>query len=404
MPLSVAIITSWPSSINGIADYSKRLYIAMAKLTPLLKLTILADILYNSTIQTSIECNNVYVKRVWSDKTLPLDIPKLVKEVVASDSRIVHIQYEYWLYGRGIGALIFLLLLPCLKLIRRKIVMTLHGLIPLSSFENSDILTYHKIPLPLRLAKYASLIYIKLLCSFSDIVIVHLRIMRKVLEKQYGINAEKVCIIPHGVDEVGQANAARNSPLKRIFLVFGSIRPDKGIEHIIKAFTNVIQRGKHNDARLIIAGQYDEKISPESKGYIDSLTKNIKHLGLEEKVQIFFNVTYERVKKLYTSAYVIILNYLDRNVLAASGPLALAIAYGRPPIVTKIPRFLEFKDYVIFVKAGDEKQLTKAIKVLIENTNLYSTLRSKLLHIRSVWCWRKIAIHHLNLYIRTLNA
>lgn len=400
MPLSVAIITSWPPSINGIADYSKRLYIAMAKLTPQLKLIILADKLNNYTLQDDTKCSNIYIKRIWNGKTLLLDIPNLIKEIVASNSRIVHVQYEYWLYGKGARALIFLLLLLCLKLIRRKIIVTLHGLIPLSSFENSDILKYHRIPLPSRLAKNASLIYIKLICFLSDKVIVQLHIMRKVLGKQYKINAKKVCVIPHGVDEV---NVATNNPSQKIFLVFGSIRPDKGIEHIIKAYANVVQRDKHNDTRLIIAGQYDEKISPESKGYINSLIKYIKYLGLKEKVQILVNVPYEKVKELYTNAYAIILNYLDRNVLATSGPLALAIAYGKPVIVTKITRFHEFEDYVLFVKAGAEEQLMKAMKALIEDIDLYSTLRSRLLHVRYMWCWRKIAIHHLNLYLKTLS-
>lgn len=401
MPLSVVIITSWPPSINGIADYSKRLYIAMANSAPQLKLTILADKLNSTIPQVGSEYNNIYVKRVWSYKTLLLDIPDLVREVVSSGSGIVHVQYEYWLYGRGVRALILPLLLLCLKLLRRKIVVTLHGLIPLSSFEKNEILKYHRITLPLRLAKYASLIYIKLLCFLSDKVIVHLRIMRKVLEEQYRVSTKKLCVIPHGVDKV---NMTRSNPLQRIFLVFGSIRPDKGVEYIIKAFANALQKSKHHDAKLIIAGQYNERISPESKGYINNLIKYIKHLGLKEKVQIFVNVPYEKMKELYANAYATILNYLDRDVLAASGPLALTIAYGKPAIVTKIPRFREFKDHVIFMEAGNEKQLMKIMKTLMENTNPNSTLRSRLLRARSMWYWRKIAIYHLNLYLEVLSA
>lgn len=400
MTVPIAIITSWPPSLNGIADYSNKLYLAISDLSPQLQLVILAEKLKSSNHEEdSTKHKNIHVRRVWSSDTLLMDLFNVIKEILKSNARIVHVQYEYWLYGRGTRALVLPLLILYLKLIRRKIVVTLHGIISITSFESGSVLRYHKINMPLRLAKYASLLYIKLLSFLSDQIIVHLHIMRKVLEEQYRINGKKICVIPHGIDNV---NVVNSNPKVRIFLVFGHIRPDKGIENIIRAFAKVAQKANMNNIRLIIAGQYDENLSPESKGYIYKLIKYIKYLGLDKKILIHLNVSQEKINELYTDAYAIVLNYLDKDVLAASGPLSLAIAYTKPIIAAKIPRFLEFKDYVIFVESGDTEELADIMKSLIEDYDNYSSLRGKLLIARSKWSWRKVSICHLNLFFRLL--
>ena len=396
--MRIGVITSWPPEINGISDYSKQLYEALASITPRIKIRIK---IYARIPGDLREVNTSYsqsgsleVEYSWSNKD-PLYLFKLLKKIMKDNVEIVHVQYEYWLYGRGLKALLLPALLALLRLMKKKVVVTLHGLLVLTQLDR-NFKKFHKFNAPIYLFKIFSIIYIRILSALSNIIVVHLHLMKELLKHQYGVNVEKIRVIPHGILYIG-TDSNINQEERVTFTVFGSIRPDKGIEKILEAFSKLVEA--HGNVELVIAGQYDPSISPEASGYLNVIWNAVRRFNLEKHVVLKHNLPFEEVCSIYQKSYAVILNYLDKSIVAASGPLALAFAFAKPAIVSKIPRFFEYRYFTLLVDPEDVDEIAKSMKTLIEDRNLYSSLTRKLEALRSIYSWRNIAREHLYMYV-----
>ena len=398
--MKVGVITNWPPEISGLSDYSKQLYETLASLTPTIKIKIYAHI-PSKLQEVATSCkqrNNLEVEYAWTNKD-PLYPLKLLKAIVRDHVKIVHIQHEYWLYGRGVKAVLLPVFLILLRLIGKTVIITLHGLLVLTQLDK-DFKKFHEFNIPPCLLKTFPIIYVRVLSMLSNMIIVHLNVMKEILKQQYGINAEKIHVIPHGILSMGTNSSLNdiNREEKAVFTTFGSIRPDKGIENILKAFSKLTKI--YDNVELIIAGQYDPSMSPEASGYLNVIQNAIRKLNLEKHVMLKLNLPYEEVYSIYQKSYAIILNYLDKSVIAASGPLALAFAFTKPVIASKIPRFLEYRNFMLLVDPENIDELAKCMRELIEIKNLYSSLTRKLEALRSTYSWQNVAKEHLNMYAK----
>lgn len=397
----VGVITSWPPYTCGLSEYSKYLYETLAKIFPKVRIVIYAckvDEQTSAKYKLHIaKLDNIVVKYSWNNRSFTYPF-KLFRNLVRDRVRLVHIQHEYWVYGRGLKALLLPLLMVMLKLSRRKIILTLHGILYLSKL-NKSFKRHHKTRLPIFLVKLFALVYMRLLDTLSNIIIVHLDMMRRVLAEEYRVKKDKIHVIKHGVDDSIIPKFKPTLAYVKI-LTFGTLRPDKGIEHILTAFKELVR--KHPDLRLIIAGSYNPYISPESKGYLKHICSHIKEDKINKNVYVYVNVPQEQISKLYEDADIIILNYQDESVLAASGPLALAIAYEKPIIVTDIPRFMEYKPYTVTIRLRDVDSLKRALERLINDKKTYEKLVHKLRGIKAKLSWRNMAYQHIQLYQRLL--
>jgi len=398
--MKVGVITSWPPEISGLSDYSKQLYETLASLTPTIKIKIYAHI-PSKLQEVATSCkqrNNLEVEYAWTNKD-PLYPLKLLKAIVRDHVKIVHIQHEYWLYGRGVKAVLRPVFLILLRLIGKTVIITLHGLLVLTQLDK-DFKKFHEFSIPPCLLKTFPIIYVRVLSMLSNMIIVHLNIMKEILKQQYGINAEKIHVIPHGILSMGTNSSLNdiNREEKAVFTTFGSIRPDKGIENILKAFSKLTKI--YGNVKLVIAGQYDPSISPESLGYLNVIQKVIRRSNLGKHVTLKLNLPYEEVCNIYRKSYAVILNYLDKSVIAASGPLALAFAFAKPVIASKIPRFLEYQSYVLLVDPDNRNELAKHMQALIEDRELYNSLTRKLEEMRSIYSWQNVTKEYLYVYVR----
>ena len=400
--MKVGVITSWPPEISGLSDYSKQLYETLASLAPKIKIYAHTPSKLQKANTSYKQGNSLEVKYAWTNKD-PLYPFKLLKAIIRDNVEIVHVQHEYWLYGRGLKALLLPVLLALLRLMRKTVVITLHGLLVLTQLDK-DFKKFHKFNVPLYLLKIFSIVYVRILSILSNIVIVHLNVMKEILKYQYGVNAEKVHVIPHGILGMRTDSILNdiNREEKVVFTTFGSIRPDKGIENILKAFSKLAKI--YDNVKLIIAGQYNPSMSPEASGYLNVIQNAIRRLNLEKHVMLKLNLPYEEVCNIYRKSYAVILNYLDKSVIAASGPLALAFAFAKPVIASKIPRFLEYRNFMLLVDPENIDKLAKYMGELIENKNLYSSLTRKLEALRNTYSWQNIAKEHLDMYVKLVRC
>lgn len=162
------------------------------------------------------------------------------------------------------------------------------------------------------------------LAHLSNALIVHGESVRKDVEKIFRIR-DKIWVIPHGnYIDFYPNTIERNEARKRlcidegsfVYLFFGLIRPYKGLENLVKSFSQM----SGNNLLLIVGKPMDEKI----KHKIERITKNNNNIRLHmehipvEDVQVFLNVT-----------DVVVLPFTK---ITASGSVMLALSFGKPII------------------------------------------------------------------------
>jgi glycosyltransferase involved in cell wall biosynthesis len=210
---------------------------------------------------------------------------------------------------------VYLCLCGIFKLSRRPIVFTIH-----------NVLSHEHSPLFFQLSR--------LLFSMGDHFIVHSQLNRQQLMDSYAIPSKAISRIPHGpLDLQVNANANRSiiraelgfSPRHKVVLLFGAIRPYKGVETAISAFARV--RAQIPEARLLIVG----KVWHHWKPY-KSL---INHLGIGKQVVTHLEyVPSAEVHRYFCTADLVILPY--HHFDSQSGVGGTAVSFRKPLIVTKV--------------------------------------------------------------------
>lgn len=124
---------------------------------------------------------------------------------------------------------------------------------------------------------------------------------------------------------------------KKVLLFFGFIRPYKGLEHLIEAFSALASR--YPDVSLLIVGEHFMREKQEAAAQV----KLLSHLSPDDPVraQIVWIDRYipnEEVGRYFLAADVLIVPYLS---VTQSGPLQVAYAFDKPVIASNLPAFQE---------------------------------------------------------------
>ena len=169
---------------------------------------------------------------------------------------VLHIQYEVFLFGGFLYALLFPFLLTFLKLLKTPIVVTIHQVVPLSQVNKLFLKKLGVKGNPF-LFKIGLLLLINYVFFFSDSIVVHEKPFKKSLIEEYGCKQkEKIDVIPHGVEqdfkkiEKQHAKEVLNLKNKKIILFFGYLSTYKGIDILIDSLNYLHLK----DLVLIIAG------------------------------------------------------------------------------------------------------------------------------------------------------
>lgn len=180
----------------------------------------------------------------------------------------------------------------------------------------------------------------------------------------------------------------------RTVLFFGSIKPSKGLDHLIRAFALLLKRVP--DAFLIIAG---EPLNVDPAPY----ERLMRDLALEERA--LFRAAYvppELVPEHFVAADVVALPYLR---IYQSGVLHLAYTFGKPVVASNVGGLSEdvrMGKSGLLVPPGDENALARALGDLLQDPSLaaemgeYAKALSEEKH-----SWEAIARDTLEIY-RTL--
>jgi alpha-maltose-1-phosphate synthase len=264
----------------------------------------------------------------------------LLKGIATTSYDIVHIQGQSYL---------FFLFVPLLKLRKKRIFWTMHDV----DFRSTS---------PGIRGKLESF-QVKLLCQNEklsrqvNVIIVHGSMLKDKLVSR-GLNKNKIHVLPHFDYSylllLNSKSDANNS--NEYVLLFGKIKPYKGIDILIKA-SRIVRKKLGNKFRVMIAGK-------GNGSYLDSLlrTEDLEYIQIRNEFIRDFEIP-----ELFKKAKFLVLPYTDAS---QSGVISLAYTFSKPVIVSNVGSIAEYVEHGITgltFEAGDSTQLANCIIELVES-------------------------------------
>jgi glycosyltransferase involved in cell wall biosynthesis len=227
---------------------------------------------------------------------------------------LVLLQHEYGIYGGRAGSYV----LELLKHLTMPVVTTLHTVLRQPDPDQRMVMQQ--------------------IAALSARLIVMSEYSSRILQEVFGVPAEKIDLIPHGIPDLPfvESDVYKDSLSltgKDVLLTFGLLSPNKGFESVIRALPRILSR--HSDAVYVIAGATHPQVrAREGDRYRDQLQALAKELGVEREV-VFYNrfVSPQEMAALVGSADIYITPYCH-EAQAVSGTLAYALGAGKAIIST----------------------------------------------------------------------
>ncbi len=217
------------------------------------------------------------------------------------------------------------------------------------------------------------------------------------LERVYGVNPQKIFVIPHGVPDFGEKNrealkAKYSLQGRRIITTFGLIGPGKGLELGLKALAMIVSR--HPEAVYIIAGKtHPSLLRSEGEHYRIQIERQVKELRLERNV-VFVNrflsneelSDYLYMTDIYLSPY----PNLDQ---AVSGTLSFAVGCGRCIISTPYEHAQELlaSGRGLLANEPTPEDLAELLNRVLKNPQLQKDMEKKAADLGESLSWVRSA-------------
>lgn len=184
--------------------------------------------------------------------------------------------------------------------------------------------------------------------------------------KLMGVSHDKIEIIPNGINTREYQNHQEKGTFKekhginsneKIILYLGRLHKNKGIEMLIKAFSNVIKEFKN--VKLVIVGPDD--------GFLNYLKKLSETLNLKDKVQFVGPLYDDNKNEVYIDADV----FVTPNYSGFPITFLEASIHGVPIVATNRGDRLDWiENKVGFIVEFDEDQLSNAILTILLNEDM----------------------------------
>ena len=376
----VAYVSSYPPRECGIATFTKNLVSATNKLG-ILRNPLIVAMNERETIYNYNRFVKFYIRR-----DFPGDYVEAADYINWSKADLVNLQHEFGLFGGEWGEYVNFFL----EKLQKPIVSTLHTLS--SSFDNKaqEVL--------------------KQIISHSSKIVTMTNTATQML-MAYDVPREKIEIIQHGCPDVPFVDSRKVKPSlfglkeKLVLSTFGLIGRSKGIECVISALPDVVQ--KHpNIIYLVIGETHPEVRKFEGELYRKHLIKMVDDLDLNEHVKFHNRFLRERELIRYLQATDIYLSpYPDPNQIS-SGTLVYAMGTGKAVVATP---YLHAKEALaegrgLLCKFRDSKSIAEAINQLLENDELRGKIQRKVYSYSRNFTWPVVAKRYVELYRRILNT
>jgi len=313
-------------------------------------------------------------------------LPAAVRAAQESGARVVHLQFELFLYG-GSPALIGLA--PALRRARRgaPLVTTMHQVVEPATIDR-DYTRLHRVAAPATVARAGITGVQAALTRAGSATIVHEEPFRRVLPR--------ATVIPHGIEVAGPRDraAARRSlglgPDRFVVLCFGFLAPYKGIEVVLEA-----ARLAHPRLEVVVAGGEHPRMQGHG-GFAHELRDRYGDAG-----RFTGWVPDEHVSAWFGAADLAVFPY--PKPFASSGVLALALAHGTPVLLSPALARCAGAPNVVAV-AMTPASLAGRLDALADDPDQLEELRHWTMVLAAGRRWPAVAERHARLYEEVLDV
>jgi glycosyltransferase involved in cell wall biosynthesis len=230
-----------------------------------------------------------------------------------------------------------------------------------------------------------------------DAIVVHSEHGRARLVDELGADGDRVHVIAHGVfTHLAERPPGAPPPPppfetdKPVVLMFGLMRPYKGIDVLLDAWRGVGGQAPIQDAELWIAGMARMDLSALRSAAPANVRFEPRFIGDDE------------LGAYFQRADLVVLPYLQAD---QSGVLFTALAFGKPLLLSDAGGFPEIASTgaALVVPAGDARALGRALRELLDDR---ATLAEMCVRARAAaegrYSWGAVARAHVELYERLL--
>jgi glycosyltransferase involved in cell wall biosynthesis len=294
--------------------------------------------------------------------------------------RLVNIQHEFGIFGGEHGSHLLLFL----EKLEKPVVTTFHTVLP-----NPDE----------RLLKT-----VQTIMKYSQGIIVMTHSSKKILVKDYGLDPDRIQVIPHGIHHLPyktsqHAKSRLGFSGKLVLLTFGLLSPGKGIEYVIEALPPIVE--KFPQVRFLVIGvTHPVVLEQEGENYRNFLTQKIYKLGLSNSV-LFYN-TYFDLSKLFRflEATDVYLSPSLNPHQTVSGTLSYAIGSGRPVISTAFAQAKEdiTAELGLVIDFKNPPAFTTAMLKLLGNDELRLQMGKNAYFRTRYMTWENVALSYLKYF------
>lgn len=179
---------------------------------------------------------------------------------------------------------------------------------------------------------------LKEVAALSDRLVVMSKRGSEFLQTIYGVAAEKIDFIPHGIPNVLFVDSSFHKDLfgvegKIVLLSFGLLSPNKGFENVITALPAIAKRYP-NIVYIILGATHPHVLQHEGETYRLSLQWLAQEKGMENRV-IFYNrfVSLEELVEFISAADIYVTPYQNEAQIT-SGTLAYTLGAGKAVVST----------------------------------------------------------------------
>ena len=296
----------------------------------------------------------------------------------------LNIQHEYGLFGGAEGEWI----IDLIALVSKPTIVSLHTILPEPSSEH------------LRVART--------ICATASAIVVLSRTGKDILIERYGVDAEKINVVPHGVPDVAFCDttfpkATMGLSGRMTISTFGLINRGKGLEYAIEAMRDIVVR--HPEALYLILGETHPVVRrQEGEAYRESLEKLVADYHLEDNVKLVGRyLDFDELVSYLQATDVYLTPYLN-PVQIVSGTLAYAAGCGKAIVSTPYLYAQELLAHGrgFLVKFRDAESIAGAVGALLDDSGLRASTERRAYRYGRQMTWPNVAAEYGRLFASLL--
>ena len=311
-------------------------------------------------------------------------LPAAARAARETGAGVCHLQHEVFLYGgpESVPGLV-----PALESLRRDgmgPVVTMHHVVDPATIDHG-FTRLHRVSVPAGLARRALGAVQQAIARRAARVIVH--------EPAFARHAPGATVIPHGLETAtprDRSAARAELGLNGAFtaLCFGFVAPYKGLETALAA-----SREAGDGVELVVAGGDHPRLG---ESYVHELQSRFPG-----EARFTGHVPEAQVPTWFSAADVAL--FLYPQPFAASGALALALAYGTPPVLSEqLGGTMDAPDEMVV--PGESHAVADKLRSLAEHPDRLEALRARGRELAAERSWGAVARSHLDVYREVSDA